>query len=64
MTQCTGTQDWRGGVRPLAHTRATPRAHALLHGRRAGRPGPLPGPRPPVPREKNPHAAGEGQEPD
>lgn len=50
MIRCTGTHDWRGGVRGLATTRATPRSHALLHGRRVD----------PTPRETNPRPTDEG----
>ncbi|MFC9788324.1 hypothetical protein [Rhodococcus sp. NPDC127528] len=62
MKSCTGAQDWRGGVRSYAYARATPRAHALLHGRRADRP--APGPRPQAPRDANPRAACDGPEDD
>ncbi|GAA4472919.1 hypothetical protein GCM10023094_05760 [Rhodococcus olei] len=49
MTQCTGTPDWRGGLRTLARPRATLRSHALVHGSRVD----------PAPREPNPRTAGD-----
>ncbi|MFE3292383.1 hypothetical protein [Rhodococcus sp. NPDC059234] len=60
MNHCTGAQDWRGGVRSLSYARGKPRAHTLLHGRRADRPAPRV--LPPAPREANPRAVGEGPE--
>ncbi|MFF0813854.1 hypothetical protein ACFYVR_01645 [Rhodococcus sp. NPDC003318] len=42
MNHCTGTQDWRGGMRAFAHPRARSRSHTLLYG---GRGCPEPAPR-------------------